>query len=193
MKLTWLGPTVPCCDVCDPSLLDRTRPGSRTGDGAKPGRVKFGVLQLPVLEKLHAWRCRVKARDFGGSLFSADALLSDPLIDLLASVGPVPTRERLSVILGGQWGWEMTYGNELFAAMMDMDIAALVRLPVKPRPAKRGHDGQERRNKPAEKKKAVTLVREIPEEMQVTFEVVGYSPNFSAPLNPREGHFAALR
>lgn len=84
-----LVPTVPCCDICDPSLLDRTRPGNRTDDGAKSSRVKAGVLCLPVLEKLHAWRCLVKARDFGGSLLSPDALLSDPLIDLLASVGPV--------------------------------------------------------------------------------------------------------
>jgi hypothetical protein len=84
----------------------------------------------------------------------------------------------------------MTYGDELFAAVIvDMDIPPLRHLPEKPRPAKRGHDGQERRKKPAEKKKPVTLVREIPKEMQVTFKVFGYSSNFSAPLNPREGVF----
>ncbi|KAF8950950.1 hypothetical protein BDZ97DRAFT_1891098 [Flammula alnicola] len=83
-----LDPTVPCCDICDPSLLDRTCPGKRT-DGAKTSRVKVGVLSSPVLEKLHDWRCLVKTRDFASSLFSADALLSDSFIDLLASVRPV--------------------------------------------------------------------------------------------------------
>jgi hypothetical protein len=91
MKLTLLVPTVPCCDICDPLLLNRTRPGNRIGDGTKSSRVKAGVLWPPVLKKLHAWWCLVKAQDFGGSLFSADALLSDTLIDLLASVGLIPT------------------------------------------------------------------------------------------------------
>ncbi|KAF8952572.1 P-loop containing nucleoside triphosphate hydrolase protein [Flammula alnicola] len=186
-------PTVACCDICDPSLLDRTRPGKRS-DITKTRRVKVGVPCLTVLEKLHDWRRLVKTRDFSASLFSADAVLSDAVVDLLASVGPVPTREKLSVILGGQWGWEMTYGDELFAAMKDMDIPPLVPLPTKSRAtaAKRGHDGQERREKPAKKKKPVDLVREIPEDMQFTFEVSGYTPDFSTDLGPREGLFVVL-
>ncbi|KDR71310.1 hypothetical protein GALMADRAFT_1345788 [Galerina marginata CBS 339.88] len=185
------NPTVPCCDICDPSLLNRTRPG-RHLDNAKTKRIKVGVLCLPVLEKLHDWRCLVKRRDFAASLFSADALLSNPLIELLASTGPVATRERLSVILGGQWGWEKTYGDELFAAMRTMDIPLLVPLPAKPRAPKRGSDGREQREKPAKKKKVDGLLDEIPEVMQITFEVPDYSHDFSSSLNPREGLFTNL-
>lgn len=108
-------------------------------------------------------------------LFGADTLLLNLLISLLASVGPIPTRERLSAVLGGQWGWESTYGNKLFAAMMEMDIPPLVHRPAKPRAQKKGRGGQEGREKPANKRKKVELVREIPEEMQFTFEVSGYS------------------
>ncbi|KAF8961576.1 P-loop containing nucleoside triphosphate hydrolase protein [Flammula alnicola] len=148
------NPTVPCCDICDPSLLNQTRPGRPT-DSGKASRVKVGEPCSPVLQKLHDWRCLVKKRDFAASLFSADALLSDLLIDLLASIGPVPTHEILSAVLGGQWGWETTYGNELFAAMRDMDIPPLVPRPARPRAQKRGQDGQEEREKPARKRKKV--------------------------------------
>ncbi|KAF8151398.1 P-loop containing nucleoside triphosphate hydrolase protein [Crassisporium funariophilum] len=45
---------------------------------------------------------------------------------LLASVGPVTTRTRLSTILAGQWGWEATYGNELFKSMSAMNIPQML-------------------------------------------------------------------
>ncbi|KAF8808257.1 hypothetical protein BYT27DRAFT_7049518, partial [Phlegmacium glaucopus] len=94
------NPIVPCCDICEPSLLDLTRPGNPM-DSGKVSRIKVGESCSAVLEKLHDWQCLVKMRDFTAVMFSAEGLLSDPLVTLLASIGPVPTRGRLSVVLGG--------------------------------------------------------------------------------------------
>lgn len=176
------GPSVPCCDICDPSLLDRTRPGSPP-EVARNARVKQGESSVEVLEKLHNWRCTVKHRDFSGSLFSIEALLSNSLIELLSKVGPVSSRARLSVILGGQWGWEATYGDELFSAMQEMNIPAFT--PLLPKQGasitKRRREGevedndQQTSNQPGKKKKTFTAVPGIPAEMQVSFELAGYT------------------
>ncbi|KIL70009.1 hypothetical protein M378DRAFT_7777 [Amanita muscaria Koide BX008] len=55
-------------------------------------------------------------------MFSFDALLSDNIVEHLSSVGPVKTRQDLSAIIAGQWGWEYIYGDELYLKLSTIDI-----------------------------------------------------------------------
>jgi hypothetical protein len=88
---------------------------------------------MAVQSELHTWRTEVKKRDFPFALFGFDALLSDEMIDLLLSVGPIKTQEELSVILSGQWGWEATYGVKLLSKLLSLDIPALTPLSTNPK------------------------------------------------------------
>jgi hypothetical protein len=88
---------------------------------------------LAVQSELHTWRTQVKKRDFPFALFGFDALLSDEMIDLLSSVGPIKTRADLSAILSGQWGWEATYGVELHSKLLSLNIPAQKPLPTIPK------------------------------------------------------------
>lgn len=129
-------PTVPCCDICDPTLLDRTRPGCppRT---PRQTAVKRGVPDKAVQVALNQWRKTIKERDFEHSLFAASAILSDKTLELLASVGPIPTKAKFTQVLAGQWEWAERYGDDLFAKLSSLSISAMVPLPKKPRGAKR--------------------------------------------------------
>ncbi|KAF8151427.1 P-loop containing nucleoside triphosphate hydrolase protein [Crassisporium funariophilum] len=95
------------------------------GYSLKSFRVKVGIPAPVVLKALHEWRVSIKKQD------CANALLPVCLVDLLASVGPVTTRTRLSTILAGQWGWEATYGNELFKSMSAMNIPQMLCVPAR--------------------------------------------------------------
>lgn len=179
------GPSVPCCDICDPSLLDRTRPGITSGT-KRPLRVKRGKPSTLVLDELHAWRIRVKARDFPGSMFSAESILADNVLELLATVGPIATEARLSAILNGQWGWETTYRDELFVLLSNLDIPAFEPLEGKKRVTntRRTHeDVEEGRGlgQAAKKAKLVEVDPNIPADMQFSFEIGDYG--HSAHLN----------
>ena len=140
----------------------------------------------------------IKERDFSNSLLTAEAILSNSLVEMLASVGPVPTRERFSAVVSPYWGWETTYGEELFAAMQLMDIPPLVPLPKQTKRStteKRARDtehddgeGTEDRRSTKKKKDDVEIVRGIPEDTQSyfqTFQLSAYSADFDVPLNPR--------
>jgi hypothetical protein len=86
-----------------------------------------------VAIELRRWRLTVKLRDFGDAPFSAEGLLWDNIILELSSIGPINTRNHLSRILGGQWGWEETYGDELFVKLSTIPIPPLTPLPTKPK------------------------------------------------------------
>lgn len=90
-----------------------------------------------MTDKLHDWRIRVHQRDFSDSLFGYGAILKDETIDLLSSVGPIPSKDRLETVLAGQWAWYATYGEEMFDELSKMDIPPLVRKAVQPRGEKR--------------------------------------------------------
>lgn len=137
----------------------------------------------------------IKERDFSSSLLTAGAILSDSLVELLSSVGPVPTQERFLVIVSPYWGWERTYGEELFAAMQLMDMPPLVPLPKKSKPStaeKRSRDtedgdgdGTEDKRSTKKRKDDAEIVHGIPEDMQTYFQLSEYSADFDVPLDSR--------
>ncbi|KAI0073144.1 P-loop containing nucleoside triphosphate hydrolase protein [Panus rudis PR-1116 ss-1] len=64
--------TVPCCDLCDPTLFDHTRPGQPVKE---------------VVKQLKQWRRMVYRRDHGCAMYDSKAILDDTSIALLASHG----------------------------------------------------------------------------------------------------------
>jgi hypothetical protein len=72
-------------------------------------------------------------------LFGVSGLLKDETLDLLSSVGPFPSRERLEKVLAGQWKWYSRYGEELFVLLSSLKIPPMKPLPKKSRIMKRKH------------------------------------------------------
>ncbi|KZP08016.1 P-loop containing nucleoside triphosphate hydrolase protein [Athelia psychrophila] len=130
------SPTVPCCDLCCPELLDKTRPGV-VPPVQRQAKITRGQPYMPAQIRLNAWRMDVRKRDFPRSMFDASGILKDESLELLSSVGPFPTRKRLSDVLAGQWKWEERYGDEVFELLTVMDIPPMKRLLAKPRGTKR--------------------------------------------------------
>ena len=123
-----VGPTVPCCDLCDPTLLNLTRPGPPTTAKRTPP-LKLGLLNEEVCARLEDWRECVWQRDFKGALFAPSGILGDKVIESLASIGPVLRLIELERVVGSQWPWFGKYGDELLTALLRMSIP-----PVKPKP-----------------------------------------------------------
>ncbi|KAH7917338.1 P-loop containing nucleoside triphosphate hydrolase protein [Leucogyrophana mollusca] len=132
-------PIVPCCDICEPSLLNRTRPGVPPVVQRQTA-VKRGEICELVQDELHRWRKVVRRRDFPNALHPASSILKDETIDLLAAVGPISTMEDLERVLVGQWRWYSRYGNELLQILSKLDIPPMKPLPKKPRGVKRTQD-----------------------------------------------------
>ncbi|KAF8064911.1 P-loop containing nucleoside triphosphate hydrolase protein, partial [Lyophyllum atratum] len=122
------NPTVPCCDLCHPELLDRTRP-SEAVTIERSVKVKRGEPNDMVKNALHTWRTSVKAQDFSESLIGASGILKDETIEILASVGPILSKEHLKRVLGGRWLWFATYGESLWTYLQGLDIP-----PLQPKP-----------------------------------------------------------
>ncbi|KAJ7211875.1 P-loop containing nucleoside triphosphate hydrolase protein [Mycena rebaudengoi] len=125
-------PTVPCCDICSPQLLDLTRPG-RPPTVPRQSAVKRGEVNEAVQAVLHNWRLAIKARDYPTPLFNASAIMRDETIALLASVGPLNSQDHLAKVLAGQWTWWDKYGGELYACLAAESIPPMKELPKKPR------------------------------------------------------------
>ena len=60
-------------------------------------------------------------------------MLPDDVVTLLSSVGPAATRNDLSIVLAGSWGWKLTYGDELYLKLLSLNIQPPKLLPSKPR------------------------------------------------------------
>lgn len=113
--------TVPCCDVCDPSLLDCTRPGPKPGE-ARRKRITRCPSDLSIELKLDDWRYSVYHRDHSGQQFDSSGILSDKLIQDLASMPQlvVCSEAGLKGLLGHTWIWWERYADELLAYLKSL-------------------------------------------------------------------------
>ncbi|KIY43270.1 P-loop containing nucleoside triphosphate hydrolase protein [Fistulina hepatica ATCC 64428] len=125
---TDIVPTAPCCDLCDPRLLDRARPGASSRALRQP-QIRRGLPHLPTVKRLGLWRKEIYERDFSHHMFAEDAFLRDDTIELLASVGPInddaAVVPRLRTLLESQWAWYSRYGEELFNLLGTLDIVTV--------------------------------------------------------------------
>ncbi|KAF7359579.1 p-loop containing nucleoside triphosphate hydrolase protein [Mycena venus] len=98
------APTVACCDICCPELLNVARPGNPQ-KVIRQSAVKRGEVVKDLQVVLNEWRTSIKKRDYPSPLFAASAILRDETIALLSSVGPIKSRKHLQKVLAGQWTW----------------------------------------------------------------------------------------
>lgn len=82
----WLAPTVPCCDICSPSLLNRTRPSPPVKTATKGKILTKGVPFEPMRSHLEKWRDSIFERDHKFSPLDSTAILSDDDVLHLSSV-----------------------------------------------------------------------------------------------------------
>lgn len=128
-------PTVPCCDLCDPALLNQTRPPVIASEKrSKP--LKRGELDLNARDKVYTWRETVYAREHPFSQYDETGILQDELIEALVSHGPL-TPDQVADMLKGKWVFWERHGANLSTLIQSLDIKFKA-LPSKPRrPAKK--------------------------------------------------------
>ncbi|PIL24782.1 transporter [Ganoderma sinense ZZ0214-1] len=124
------APTVPCCDICDPTLLDRTRPPVLPQD-KRAKALKRGERDLAARERLCQWRETVYAREHPLAQYDVSGLLQDELLDLLVSHGPL-SRAQVAGMLQDKWVFWQRHGEALSVAVTSLPIL-FKPLPPKPR------------------------------------------------------------
>ncbi|KAJ3523707.1 hypothetical protein NMY22_g11325 [Coprinellus aureogranulatus] len=122
-----------CCDLCNPELLNRCRPPQVP---KKPRQVAKNSEEteepvLAVQTALRDWRMTVHANDFPWAPFGPSALLSDAMVDTLASFGRITTQEHLSRALGS-WIWSDRYSVSLLAALVAIPEEEFVSAEIQP-------------------------------------------------------------
>ena len=120
---------VACCNLCNPTLLDKRRPGAPQA-ASRRSIIRKGLAHKETMNELHKWRTEIFKRDFSSMLFGPSAVLRDEAVELLASVGPIKTLARLDKVLGGHWSWRERYGHSL------LETLALLEIPFIPKPKK---------------------------------------------------------
>ncbi|KAF8162230.1 P-loop containing nucleoside triphosphate hydrolase protein [Pholiota molesta] len=129
------APTVACCDICEPSLLDQTRPAPPSRNSRKRNAAP-GMVDKDLRKSIFKFRKEIWQRDFGDSLLAPSAILSDASIDSLSSFGKIDRLIDLESALGGYWAWFDRYGDELLALFRSLDVAPKQAKSSKPRAAR---------------------------------------------------------
>lgn len=106
------NPSVPCCDICDPRLLNLTRPGTVPPCRIKSKLKKGGELDAALQSQLESWRSLVFKRDWSSSQLDATVILDDTTVKLLACRGPW-SQSDLGSTLRPVWVWWDVYETEL--------------------------------------------------------------------------------
>jgi hypothetical protein len=130
-------PTVPCCDICDVSLLDRVRPKKQLIQTRRP-KVKRGLTDKSTQARLFEWRRRILKRDHANATFSSSGILPNDLVETLASVGPAVLREVVLDDLTRDWLWRDQYFDELKSHLGSLKIGPLIEMPKKTRSTTKG-------------------------------------------------------
>ncbi|KAI0772184.1 P-loop containing nucleoside triphosphate hydrolase protein [Irpex lacteus] len=107
-------PIVACCDICVPSLFNKTRPGILRAAtlGSPAASPRKGLPDSTAVTLLQAWRIKIFERDHSGSLLCPSAILSNTILLDLASYGPISS-ETARRVLEARWIWYSVYGDEL--------------------------------------------------------------------------------
>ena len=133
-------PTVPCCDICNPELLNLTRPAAPRPNSRKKA-VAYEAVNPAMQTSLKQWRTNIWSRDFEDAIFSPAGILSDDAVDKLSSVAsPIENLISLERALGGGWAWFGTYGDELLVQIKTVPFKSMGPKPKQKRGAKRKAD-----------------------------------------------------
>ncbi|QRV82400.1 hypothetical protein RhiJN_10415 [Ceratobasidium sp. AG-Ba] len=130
--------TVPCCDRCEPSVLDlikTTKPPMERKAKLPPRGIPF----KPAQRKLVEWRNAILERDFKGVTWSSSAILPHEIIESLTSYGPIGTTELFEQLVRekAEYKWWESYSKELGDLVLGLRIEYV---PLPPKPKKRALD-----------------------------------------------------
>ncbi|TFY56011.1 hypothetical protein EVG20_g9099 [Dentipellis fragilis] len=116
--------TVPCCDICCPTLLDRTRPGMKVQNrGGK--RLAYGEKIDTVEKALIQWRKDVLERK-NATYLTADCILPNDAVRKLSTLKQPLSTASIEGYLSHQWYHWSDYGEELTELLVGLqpEVAA---------------------------------------------------------------------
>lgn len=121
---------VACCDICEPTLLDRTQPPCLTRCSKAASQTQ-GIPDQRATKALEDWRAATLSQDYPQAIFGASTLLDDATIDKLTSGGPL-MEDKIKDILKG-WIWRHDYKAELCRLLCPLNVV----FRPKPKPPKK--------------------------------------------------------
>jgi hypothetical protein len=104
--------TVPCCDCCDPSILNQVIPPPREKQ-RRITKPKKGKINAALQSDLTTWREEICTRDYSHVLWAPNAFLDDETIASIASRPDIANQTQLAMLLDAHWGFWGQYGQEL--------------------------------------------------------------------------------
>ncbi|OJT09235.1 hypothetical protein TRAPUB_14310 [Trametes pubescens] len=125
-------PSVDCCDICVPALLNQCRPGTKPTTTTVKA-IKKGQPAAEFSGRLEEWRAMVYERDHPGSQWDSTGILDTPSIEHLISVGRLDN-SKLAAILRGSWLWWDEYATELTELVSSWDVPFVPIPRKKPQP-----------------------------------------------------------
>ncbi|KAF5380428.1 hypothetical protein D9615_004643 [Tricholomella constricta] len=129
-------PSATCCDLCNPLLFNRTRPG-KPATTPRQLKVKKGQPVDWVQDALYAWRRAIKKELFPKALWAPHAILDDATCKVLASIGPIESKDMLEGVLKKGWARWDDLGDRLYCYLADLAIPDAVPIALKRPGAKR--------------------------------------------------------
>ena len=171
-----IEPTVACCDLCSPALLNQTRPAPPLQTSRKKN-VTAGIVDKQLKKAIVKWRKEIWTRDFGDSLFGPSAILSDTAVESLSSYGNLERLIDVEGALGGYWAWFGRYGDKLLDLFKSLDVGPKQPKQLKPRATR----GEKRASQPRD---GGSGVNEDQPKRRRTLNVVEIPPTL---VNPRPG------
>ncbi|KZV81633.1 P-loop containing nucleoside triphosphate hydrolase protein [Exidia glandulosa HHB12029] len=125
--------TVPCCDLCDPSLLARTLPGHAIKSKRKPKKKKKDAAEpaRDVIDALRDWRYKEWERCYRELGFTDEAILPEELIEDLASRPELASLDVLERVIG-PWSLWSTYSEDVYCTLQGVYRARTPLVPPAP-------------------------------------------------------------
>ena len=130
LTLQMVAATGPCCDLCDPSLLDRSRPALVTREKRRK-RISCGLPDIRAKLALRKWRETTYERDHTDAFYDSTALLEESLLERLVSSGSLSADEFSSILV--DWIWWDKHGGELVTFLTSLAIVFIPKPGKKPR------------------------------------------------------------
>ncbi|KAI1784314.1 P-loop containing nucleoside triphosphate hydrolase protein [Ganoderma leucocontextum] len=113
-------PLVPCCHICDPILLNVTRPPALPPE-RRATNIKRGLPHQPTRTELCKWRKDTYSLHHSSALYGDSAVLDDDTITTLSSCRKL-TAQQLSTLLADKWIFGDKHGMELTAFLTPLAL-----------------------------------------------------------------------
>ncbi|KIJ59408.1 hypothetical protein HYDPIDRAFT_43999 [Hydnomerulius pinastri MD-312] len=118
-------PTVPCCDLCCPELLDNTRPGERARSSRQPRVEKLNSPRQGIVDALFRWRANMLLEEPAFSYcsyLSPSSILPDEAITTLATMKKLDNTS-IQRFLEPQWNMWSRHGEDLLKVLAPFQAA----------------------------------------------------------------------